>query len=235
MVPLLLLWYATTAPTAPLRETVITCEWARGAVGDRPSQPGPAHRPRPPAPDFAALVFQAELPLPYPPNFPRQRNLCWKPLLTLPPSKETTESRWKQHLSPGRGWFRNPTFERCLLRAPFPLGRGSRSFPMGSPRGLRRSKPQRGLARLRAGPAGFRRTPALGAANRALARWLPAEYEDGLSLPFGWTPGKTRNGFRIPLVRPGWRWAHAPSSGLKDGSRRARDALLTHKAWKKKK
>ncbi|XP_058531652.1 lactoperoxidase [Ochotona princeps] len=46
-----------------------------------------------------------------------------------------------------------------------------------------------------------RREPALGAANRALARWLPAEYEDGLSLPFGWTPGKTRNGFPLPLAR----------------------------------
>nr|XP_020043768.1 lactoperoxidase isoform X2 [Castor canadensis] len=46
-----------------------------------------------------------------------------------------------------------------------------------------------------------RRKPALGAANRALARWLPAEYEDGLSLPFGWTPGKTRNGFPLPLAR----------------------------------
>ncbi|KAB0395097.1 hypothetical protein E2I00_000095, partial [Balaenoptera physalus] len=37
--------------------------------------------------------------------------------------------------------------------------------------------------------------------NRALARWLPAEYEDGLSLPFGWTPRKTRNGFPLPLAR----------------------------------
>ncbi|XP_051680776.2 lactoperoxidase [Oryctolagus cuniculus] len=46
-----------------------------------------------------------------------------------------------------------------------------------------------------------RREPTLGAANRALARWLPAEYEDGLSLPFGWTPGKTRNGFPLPLAR----------------------------------
>ncbi|XP_008569477.1 PREDICTED: lactoperoxidase isoform X1 [Galeopterus variegatus] len=46
-----------------------------------------------------------------------------------------------------------------------------------------------------------RRKPALGAANRALARWLPAEYEDGLSLPFGWTPGKTRNGRPLPLAR----------------------------------
>ncbi|XP_037348360.1 lactoperoxidase [Talpa occidentalis] len=46
-----------------------------------------------------------------------------------------------------------------------------------------------------------RRNPALGAANRALARWLPAEYEDGLALPFGWTPGKTRNGFPLPPAR----------------------------------
>ncbi|XP_016066188.1 PREDICTED: lactoperoxidase isoform X2 [Miniopterus natalensis] len=51
------------------------------------------------------------------------------------------------------------------------------------------------------GDCNNRRSPALGAANRALARWLPAEYEDGLALPFGWTPGKTRNGFRIPLAR----------------------------------
>nr|XP_054391629.1 lactoperoxidase [Pongo abelii] len=51
------------------------------------------------------------------------------------------------------------------------------------------------------GDCNNRRKPALGAANRALARWLPAEYEDGLSLPFGWTPGKTRNGFPLPLAR----------------------------------
>ncbi|XP_020922931.1 lactoperoxidase [Sus scrofa] len=51
------------------------------------------------------------------------------------------------------------------------------------------------------GDCNNRRNPALGAANRALARWLPAEYEDGLSLPFGWTPGKTRNGFPVPLAR----------------------------------
>ncbi|XP_045443283.1 eosinophil peroxidase [Pipistrellus kuhlii] len=46
-----------------------------------------------------------------------------------------------------------------------------------------------------------RRRPWLGASNTALARWLPAEYEDGLSLPYGWTPGKRRNGFLLPLVR----------------------------------
>ncbi|XP_039742435.1 lactoperoxidase [Pteropus medius] len=50
------------------------------------------------------------------------------------------------------------------------------------------------------GDCNNRRNPVLGAANRALARWLPAEYEDGLSLPFGWTAGKTRNGFPIPLL-----------------------------------
>ncbi|XP_021033325.1 eosinophil peroxidase [Mus caroli] len=43
--------------------------------------------------------------------------------------------------------------------------------------------------------------PWLGASNQALARWLPAEYEDHRSLPFGWTPGKRRNGFLLPLVR----------------------------------
>ncbi|XP_019492148.1 PREDICTED: lactoperoxidase [Hipposideros armiger] len=51
------------------------------------------------------------------------------------------------------------------------------------------------------GECNNRRNPSLGAANRALARWLPAEYEDGLSLPFGWTPGKKRNCFPIPLAR----------------------------------
>ncbi|XP_037665025.1 lactoperoxidase isoform X2 [Choloepus didactylus] len=51
------------------------------------------------------------------------------------------------------------------------------------------------------GDCNNRRNPALGAANRALARWLPADYEDGLSLPFGWTPGKTRNGYLLPLAR----------------------------------
>ncbi|XP_072807783.1 eosinophil peroxidase-like [Vicugna pacos] len=46
-----------------------------------------------------------------------------------------------------------------------------------------------------------RRRPLLGAANQALARWLPAQYEDRVSLPFGWTPGKRRNGFLLPLIR----------------------------------
>ncbi|XP_040856880.1 eosinophil peroxidase [Ochotona curzoniae] len=46
-----------------------------------------------------------------------------------------------------------------------------------------------------------KKKPWLGASNQALARWLPAEYEDGRSLPFGWTPYKKRNGFLLPLVR----------------------------------
>ncbi|XP_006924932.1 eosinophil peroxidase [Pteropus alecto] len=46
-----------------------------------------------------------------------------------------------------------------------------------------------------------KKRPWLGSSNQALARWLPAEYEDGLSLPFGWTPNKRRNGFLLPLVR----------------------------------
>ncbi|NWX15909.1 PERE peroxidase, partial [Aegotheles bennettii] len=51
------------------------------------------------------------------------------------------------------------------------------------------------------GECNNRRNPLLGASNRALARWLPAEYEDGLSLPHGWTEGKRFNGFPFPLVR----------------------------------
>ncbi|NXT85229.1 PERE peroxidase, partial [Zapornia atra] len=46
-----------------------------------------------------------------------------------------------------------------------------------------------------------RRNPSLGASNRALARWLPAEYEDGVSVPHGWTEGKRFHGFPFPLVR----------------------------------
>ncbi|XP_027726216.1 lactoperoxidase [Vombatus ursinus] len=51
------------------------------------------------------------------------------------------------------------------------------------------------------GECNNRKNPALGSSNRALVRWLPAEYEDGISQPYGWTPGKKRNGFHLPLVR----------------------------------
>ncbi|NXY86623.1 PERE peroxidase, partial [Alcedo cyanopectus] len=51
------------------------------------------------------------------------------------------------------------------------------------------------------GECNNRRNPSLGASNRALARWLPAEYEDGVSVPHGWTEGKRLSGFPFPLVR----------------------------------
>ncbi|KAM8812807.1 myeloperoxidase isoform 1-T2 [Rhynchonycteris naso] len=51
------------------------------------------------------------------------------------------------------------------------------------------------------GQCNNRRSPTLGASNRAFARWLPAEYEDGFSLPYGWTPGVKRGGFPVPLAR----------------------------------
>ncbi|KAK2111294.1 hypothetical protein P7K49_011040 [Saguinus oedipus] len=117
-----------------------------------------------------------------------------------------------------RGWapFRDPTFERPPFLRPLPLEQSL--LPPWGP-GL--WSPRAGLPMLSADRACFRRKPALGAANRALARWLPAEYEDGLSLPFGWTPGKTRNGFPLPLVRAG-------RARVKDGSQRGRDILPSY-------
>ncbi|XP_059829139.1 eosinophil peroxidase-like [Hypanus sabinus] len=46
-----------------------------------------------------------------------------------------------------------------------------------------------------------RKEPHWGASNTALARWLPARYEDGISLPLGWTPDTLHSGFPVPLVR----------------------------------
>ncbi|NWU98618.1 PERM Myeloperoxidase, partial [Upupa epops] len=51
------------------------------------------------------------------------------------------------------------------------------------------------------GECNHRRNPSLGSSNRALVRWLPAEYEDGVSVPHGWTEGKRVSGFSFPLVR----------------------------------
>lgn len=76
---------------------------------------------------------------------------------------------------------------------------------------MRRSRPGSQPAEAEGPPCRFRRSPALGAANRALARWLPAEYEDGLAVPFGWTQRKTRNGFRVPLVSAAAGRGRAPS------------------------
>ncbi|XP_067311019.1 thyroid peroxidase [Pseudorasbora parva] len=46
-----------------------------------------------------------------------------------------------------------------------------------------------------------RRNPLWGAANTGLARWLPAEYEDGEKQPKGWNAGRQYSGFQLPLVR----------------------------------
>ncbi|XP_061527525.1 eosinophil peroxidase-like [Phycodurus eques] len=42
--------------------------------------------------------------------------------------------------------------------------------------------------------------PRWGASNTPFARWVPAEYQDGISLPRGWDPIRI-NGFFLPLVR----------------------------------
>uniref|UniRef100_A0A8C5XEQ0 Myeloperoxidase n=2 Tax=Microcebus murinus TaxID=30608 RepID=A0A8C5XEQ0_MICMU len=61
--------------------------------------------------------------------------------------------------------------------------------------------PEKDKYRTITGHCNNRRSHTLGASNRAFVRWLPAEYEDGFSLPFGWTAGVKRNGFAVPLAR----------------------------------
>ncbi|CAH2246300.1 thyroid peroxidase [Pelobates cultripes] len=46
-----------------------------------------------------------------------------------------------------------------------------------------------------------RNNQAWGASNTLLARWLPSEYEDGISEPKGWNPQFLYNGFHLPPVR----------------------------------
>ncbi|KAM8873228.1 eosinophil peroxidase-like isoform 1-T1 [Synchiropus picturatus] len=43
--------------------------------------------------------------------------------------------------------------------------------------------------------------PRLGASNTPFARWLPAEYDDNISIPKGFTRTKPINNFLLPLVR----------------------------------
>ncbi|XP_040194425.1 eosinophil peroxidase-like [Rana temporaria] len=51
------------------------------------------------------------------------------------------------------------------------------------------------------GTCNNRRNPTLGASNTGFTRLLPAEYEDGLYLPRGWTENRPINGFPLPLAR----------------------------------
>ncbi|XP_062373245.1 eosinophil peroxidase-like [Sardina pilchardus] len=46
-----------------------------------------------------------------------------------------------------------------------------------------------------------KKNPRLGASNTPFARWLPAEYEDGISQPKGWDRNRKYNNFLLPLVR----------------------------------
>ncbi|XP_072445616.1 eosinophil peroxidase-like isoform X2 [Chiloscyllium punctatum] len=46
-----------------------------------------------------------------------------------------------------------------------------------------------------------RRKPRLGSSHTPFTRWLPPHYEDGFSLPLGWTPGRQVSRFPLPLVR----------------------------------
>ncbi|KAJ8005640.1 hypothetical protein DPEC_G00120030 [Dallia pectoralis] len=46
-----------------------------------------------------------------------------------------------------------------------------------------------------------RKDPRRGASNTPFIRWLPAEYEDGISLAKGWNPEIRLNGNYLPLVR----------------------------------
>ncbi|KAM9201478.1 thyroid peroxidase [Dugong dugon] len=55
--------------------------------------------------------------------------------------------------------------------------------------------------RLITGACNNRDHPRWGAANTALARWLPPVYEDGISQPRGWNHNFLYNGFPLPLVR----------------------------------
>ncbi|XP_026564438.1 eosinophil peroxidase-like [Pseudonaja textilis] len=51
------------------------------------------------------------------------------------------------------------------------------------------------------GECNNREHPHFGVANHAYARWLPAEYEDGISLPRGLIGGQLYHGHPLPLVR----------------------------------
>uniref|UniRef100_A0A3Q3XI75 Eosinophil peroxidase n=1 Tax=Mola mola TaxID=94237 RepID=A0A3Q3XI75_MOLML len=46
-----------------------------------------------------------------------------------------------------------------------------------------------------------RRNTRWGSSNRPLVRWLPAEYQDGISVPKGWDPYLKINNEMLPLVR----------------------------------
>ncbi|NXK19243.1 PERE peroxidase, partial [Arenaria interpres] len=60
---------------------------------------------------------------------------------------------------------------------------------------------KRDIYRTITGECNNRKRSYLGSSNTAFARWLPAAYEDGVSVPRGASEGKLYNGFPLPLVR----------------------------------
>ncbi|XP_041075162.1 eosinophil peroxidase [Polyodon spathula] len=51
------------------------------------------------------------------------------------------------------------------------------------------------------GACNNRKFPLWGASNTPYVRWLPAEYDDGFSLPRGWNSERLHHGFTLPPVR----------------------------------
>ena len=45
-----------------------------------------------------------------------------------------------------------------------------------------------------------RKNPRLGASNTPFKRWIPAQYDDGVSTPNGWDRTRRFNNFILPLV-----------------------------------
>uniref|UniRef100_A0A8C8BMY6 Lactoperoxidase n=1 Tax=Otus sunia TaxID=257818 RepID=A0A8C8BMY6_9STRI len=60
--------------------------------------------------------------------------------------------------------------------------------------------PKHDIYRTITGECNNRKHSHLGSSNRAFARWLPAAYEDGVSVPRGASEGKLYNGFPLPLI-----------------------------------
>ncbi|NXC35844.1 PERM Myeloperoxidase, partial [Campylorhamphus procurvoides] len=61
--------------------------------------------------------------------------------------------------------------------------------------------PKQDVYRTITGECNNRKHPQWGSSNRVFTRWLPPEYEDGVTVPRGAREGRTYNGFPLPLVR----------------------------------
>ncbi|KAJ8286119.1 hypothetical protein GJAV_G00034760, partial [Gymnothorax javanicus] len=64
-----------------------------------------------------------------------------------------------------------------------------------------RTTPQTNRYRTATGICNNKKDTRLGSTNTPLVRWLPAQYQDGISLPIGWDPKLPVKGHLLPLVR----------------------------------